>query len=53
MKIEEIVAVHELHIWALARDILLALLHIVVDSREQRQTIQRQIHNLMIDRGCF
>jgi zinc transporter 1 len=53
MKIEGVVAVHELHIWELARDIFLAIIHIVVDNREQHQTILGQVHNLMIGRGVY
>jgi cation diffusion facilitator family transporter len=53
MKIEGVVAVHELHVWELARDILLAIIHIVVDNRERHQIILGQVHNLMIGRGVY
>lgn len=51
LKIERIVAFREPHIWDLARDVRLAVIHIVVDSKEHYQMILAHVHNLMISYG--
>ncbi|OHT11902.1 cation diffusion facilitator family transporter containing protein [Tritrichomonas foetus] len=40
--------VHELHIWELSRNNYIALLHIVVESKEQNQKVLEMVHNLML-----
>jgi cation diffusion facilitator family transporter len=53
MRINGIVAVHELHVWELARDILLAIIHIVVDSQQNNNEILAKVHNMMIGCGVY
>jgi cobalt-zinc-cadmium efflux system protein len=53
VNIDGIVAVHELHIWELARDIFLAIIHIVVDSQQDHNEIVAKVHNMMIGRGVY
>lgn len=53
MKIEGIVAVHELHVWELCKEIYLALLHVVVDSKERNKKVLEQCHNIMISHGVY
>ena len=48
MIIPHIKAIHELHVWELSRDNFIALIHIVVDSKEQNQVVIEMVHNLML-----
>lgn len=48
-----IVAIHELHIWELSRDQYIALIHIVVDLKDNSKTVLEQCHNLMIRFGVY
>ena len=53
MKIEGLVAIHELHIWALAKGLFIALAHIVVDSKDKNKRVQEQAHNVLMTYGIF
>lgn len=53
MKIEGMVAVHELHVWELCKERYLALLHIVVDSKDRNKKVLEQTHNVMIAHKIF
>jgi zinc transporter 1 len=53
MKIEGLLAIHELHIWELSKSSLLAILHLVVDSKERNRPVLEHVHNLMIGFGVY
>lgn len=53
LKIGGILAVHELHIWELSRDHNIALIHIVIDSREKSKLISQQVSNLLLGFGVY
>jgi zinc transporter 1 len=53
MKIEGLLAVHELHIWELSKGSMLAILHLVVDSKEHNRVVLEHAHNLMMSYGVF
>lgn len=51
--IPNLVAVHEFHVWELSKKCYIALLHIVVSSKEQNKLVLEAVHNLMISNGIF
>jgi zinc transporter 1 len=53
MKIEGVVAVHELHIWELSKNCNLSIIHIVIESKERHSEVLEQVHNLMIGYGVY
>ena len=53
MKIDGMVAIHELHVWALAKGLYIALAHLVVDSKEKNKRVQEQTHNVLMTFGIF
>jgi cation diffusion facilitator family transporter len=53
LKIDGLLAVHELHIWELSKGCLLALLHLVVDSKDHNRSVLEHVHNLMIGYAIY
>lgn len=52
-KIPSVVTVHELHIWELSKKQYIALVHIVVDSKEHSKDALESVHNLMMSYGIY
>jgi cation diffusion facilitator family transporter len=48
MKIDGIVSIHELHVWELSKEFYIALIHIVVDTKDKNRTVQEKAHNVML-----
>jgi zinc transporter 1 len=53
MKIDGMVAIHELHVWELSKQMYIALIHIVVDSKDKNKRVQEQTHNVMMTYKIF
>lgn len=53
LQIPNLVAVHELHVWELSKKCYIALIHIVVTSKEQNKLVLESVHNLMISKGIY
>ena len=53
MKIDGMVAIHELHVWELSKEMYIALIHIVVDSKDKNKRVQEQTHNVMMTYKIF
>ena len=53
MKIDGMVAIHELHVWSLSKGLLIALAHLVVDSKDKNKRVQEQTHNVLMTFGIF
>ena len=53
LKISHLVAVHELHIWELSKQSFIAMIHIVVDSKDFNKEVLEAVHNLMISFGVY
>ena len=53
MKVDGIMSIHELHIWALAKDLNIALAHIVVDSKDKNKRVHEQVTNVLMSFGIF
>ena len=53
MKIDGMVAIHELHVWSLAKGLWIAMAHIVVDSKDKNKRVQEQTHNVLMTYGIF
>lgn len=53
LQIPNLVAVHELHVWELSKKCYIALIHIVVSSKEQNKLVLEAVHNLMISNGVY
>lgn len=51
--IPSVVTVHELHIWELSREQYIALIHIVVDSKDHHKNALEGVHNIMMSYGIF
>jgi zinc transporter 1 len=52
-RIDGLVAVHELHIWELSKSRYIAMIHLVVASKDLNRTVLEQVHNLMIGYGVY
>ncbi|OHS97290.1 cation efflux family protein [Tritrichomonas foetus] len=53
LTIPNLIAIHEVHIWELSRDQIIALLHIIVDSKEDNQKVLEKVHNLMLTHKIY
>lgn len=53
MKIEGMIAIHELHVWQLSTKNYLATLHIVADSKDRNQQIHSDSTNVLMKNEIF
>jgi hypothetical protein len=53
MKIEGMVAVHELHVWKLLNNNYISTCHVVVDSKERNQQVHANSTNIFIKHQIF
>jgi hypothetical protein len=51
--VEGVQGVHELHVWELGKDGIVAMIHLVVTSKRLNQMVQREVSNKLIVRGIF
>lgn len=52
-KIHHVIDIHDIHVWTLADDINIAVMHVIIDSESQRKNVIKDITNFMIAYGVY
>lgn len=52
-KVPNIIEIHDFHIWVLTDDIYVAILHVIIDSVENRKKVLDSVNNFLIAYGIY